>query len=157
MRQLTIGPLLGLHDFRQEAYATALHLRYLQQNFPEVELSVSLPRIRPLLGSFEPESPVSDRRFVQLLTAFRLLFPTVGITVSTRESQQMRDGVLPLGVTKMSAGVSTAVGGHSGDKSETQFEISDGRGVEELKNHLQARGFQPVMHDWHTRLSGLAG
>ncbi|MFP4418018.1 MAG: 2-iminoacetate synthase ThiH [Chitinispirillaceae bacterium] len=154
MRTVAIGPLLGLYDWRMECLCTAAHMHYLQQTYPEVEFSMSFPRIRPQAGSFEPASPVSEHQLVQIITAFRLLFPHMGITVSTRESGKFRDGVLPLGVTRMSAGVSTAVGTHSDDPSTTQFEIADRRSVDEMKQDLLKRGFQPVLHDWHAMLSG---
>ncbi len=152
IRSLTIGALYGLFDFRREALATAIHAQYLQETHPDVELSLSFPRLRPFEGAFEPPSPVGDRRLVQLMTAFRLLYPHVGITVSTRENREFRNGVLPLGPTKMSAGVSTSVGGHSSESTEAQFEIADGRSVAELSRDLSGRGFQPVTHDWNYRL-----
>ncbi len=154
IRTVTVGPLLGLHDWRLECLCTAVHMQYLQKTYPDVELSLSFPRIRPLAGSFEPADPVSERQLVQIIAAFRLIFPHMGITVSTRESQQFRNGILPIAVTKMSAGVSTAVGAHSDDPSTTQFEIADNRSVDEMKKDLLARGFQPVVHDWSATLTG---
>jgi 2-iminoacetate synthase len=153
IRALTIGALLGLGDVHYEALCTALHLSYLHRNFPAVELSVSLPRLRPLVATFDDCTPVGDRAFVQILLAFRLVFPHIGITISTRESQQFRDNLLPLGVTKMSAGVSTAVGGHSSEDSVAQFEIDDTRSVEQVSSDLQRLGYQPVLHDWNHRLT----
>ncbi|MBD3347420.1 MAG: 2-iminoacetate synthase ThiH [Chitinivibrionales bacterium] len=152
VHSLTIGALLGLHDFRKEAFALALHLRHIQNTWPATEVSVSLPRIRPLVQDFALPDPVSDKRFVQLLTAFRIAFPSVGITISTRESKEFRNNILPLGVTRMSAGVSTAVGGHSQAPSTTQFEIADSRSLEEMKRDLLRAGFQPVTYDWNSRL-----
>jgi 2-iminoacetate synthase len=149
---VTIGALLGLADFRTESFACALHLGYLRKAFPGLEVSVSLPRIRPLVGDFPIEHPVTDREFVQLLTAYRIAFPTIGITVSTREAAPFRDAILPMGVTKMSAGVSTAVGGHTGKSATGQFEIADTRSVDEMKADLLRMGYQPVMHDWSHRL-----
>ncbi len=154
IRAVTIGPLLGLDDFRREAYYTACHARYIQKRYPDVELALSFPRIRPQVKSYIPQFPVSDRQFVQIVTAFRLLFPTVGITLSTRESASFRNGVIPLGITKVSAGVSTAVGGHSEKPSTTQFEIADHRSVDEMRVDLLKNGFQPVMHDWNLKLTG---
>ncbi len=151
---LTIGPLLGLADWRREAYHAALHLNYLQRTFPAIELAVSLPRMRPLVREFAIEHPVDDRRFVQILTALRIVFPTVGIVISTRESQRLRDAVLPMGVTRMSAGVSTAVGGRAGKASTGQFQIADTRDVGRMKTDLLRMGYQPVMHDWHHALLG---
>ncbi len=153
IRAITIGTLLGLDDFRKEAFFTALHIQYLQKTFPEVELAISFPRLRPLVKNFIPNAPVSDRQLVQIITAFRLIFPTVGITLSTRESAGFRDGVMPLGVTKVSAGVSTAVGSHSVKPSTTQFEIADIRSVNEMRMNLLKNGFQPVMHDWNIKMS----
>ncbi len=154
MRAVTVGALLGLADHRSEAFHVALHLRYLQRTYPGVEVAVSLPRIRPLVSTFPIEHGVDDRRFVQLLTAFRIFHPTAGITISTRESRQFRDSSLPLGVTRMSAGVSTAVGGRASEGSTTQFEISDTRDVAEMRADLLRMGYQPVMHDWHYSLGG---
>lgn len=148
MHAVTIGALLGLQDFRIESFYTALHLKYLQDTWPAVEVGVSLPRIRPLVKGFTVEHPVEDRRLVQLLTAFRLFAPTAGITLSTREDARLRDRLVPLGVTKMSAGVSTAVGGHSGTPTAAQFEIADRRTVGQIRQRLLSLGFQPVMHDW---------
>jgi len=154
MRAVTVGALMGLACSDSEVFFTGMHARYLQKNHPGVEVSVSFPRIRPLSGDFAPPCPVSDPRFVQALLAMRLFLPFAGITVSTRESRRLRDNVMPLGVTKMSAGVSTAVGGHLAAPSTAQFEIADTRSVEELKRDLVARGFQPVMHDWNFRYVG---
>lgn len=151
LRGVTIGALLGLHDPHKEAYTTARHLKYLQNTYPWAEISVSLPRLRPVVSDFAPPYPVSDKLFVKLLLAFRLFAPTAGITVSTRESRPFRDAVLPLGVTKMSAGVSTSVGGH--DEGTGQFEIADPRSVEEVQADLLRLGYQPVMQDWHHQLS----
>lgn len=151
MRAATIGALMGLANRDSEAFFTGMHARYLQKNFPSVEVSVSFPRIRPLAGEFTAPYPVSDSRFVQVLLATRIFLHSVGITVSTRETGQFRDNVLPLGVTKMSAGVSTAVGGRLAEPSTAQFEIADRRSVEELKADLLTRGFQPVMQDWNFR------
>lgn len=152
-RSVTIGPLLGLGEPQSEILFTALHLRYLQDNYPAAEISVSMPRMRPLIGEFKQPYIVADGQFVQMMMALRLLFPTIGITVSTRESQEFRSNILPMGVTKMSGGVSTAVGGHSNRDSDGQFEIADTRSVIELRNDLLAAGYQPVMHDWNQLLS----
>jgi 2-iminoacetate synthase len=153
MRSVTIGALFGLHDWRQEAFATALHAAYLQKKYPAVEVGVSFPRLRPLSGEFAASAPVNDRQFVRILTALRLFLPSAGITISTRESAKLRMSVLPLGVTRMSAGVSTSVGGHGGSDSTAQFEIADTRDVPTVKTELLAAGFQPVMHDWNRALT----
>ena len=150
VRGITVGALMGLGDARREAFFTGLHARYLRKTFPGVEISVSFPRIRPLAGDFVPPFPVSDAQFVQTLMAARIFLRNVGITLSTRESGRFRDNVLPLGVTKMSAGVSTAVGAHSSGPSTAQFEIADKRTVGDVKTDLLTMGFQPVMQDWNS-------
>jgi 2-iminoacetate synthase len=108
--------------------------------------------LRPLVAEFAAEHAVSDRQFVQLLCGLRICFPSVGITVSTRESRRFRDAILPMGVTRMSAGVSTAVGGHGGEPSTSQFEIADERDLGQMKADLLRLGYQAVMHDWSHRL-----
>jgi len=149
MRGVNIGALLGLHDWRREAFFTGLHANYLQNKYSDVEISVSLPRLRPHAGSFNDIYPVEDRDLVQIMLALRLFLPRAGITISTRESKSLRNNLIPLGVTKMSAGVSTEVGGHSSKtKSDSQFEISDKRNVDEMKKVLLAKGYQPVFKDW---------
>ena len=154
IRAITIGALLGLDTFKREAFYLAHHTQYIQQKYPGVELSISFPRIRPLAGDYTPANSVSDKQLVQLITAMRLLFPSVGMTLSTRESSHFRDNILPLGITKASAGVSTAVGGHTlTNPSTTQFEISDSRTVSEMKKNLLSIGFQPVMHDWNMQIN----
>lgn len=147
-RAVTIGALLGLYDWRQEAFMTAMHARYLQDRYPGCEISLSPPRFRPYLGSFQPESDVTDRALVQIILAYRLFLPRSGITLSTREPAELRDRLVHLGVTKMSAGVSTEVGGHTGEGGTPQFEISDGRSVEEIRDMLYGSGLQPVFKDW---------
>lgn len=149
MRVVNIGALLGLGDWRKDAAFTGMHARYLMDNYPEVDIAVSLPRMRPATGEFQPQTVVSDRELVQFMLALRLYMPRVGITISTRESAEFREHILPLGVTRMSAGVSTAVGGHSEEAEEVgQFEISDGRSVDEMCEALRAHGYQPVFKDW---------
>ncbi|HWI54527.1 MAG TPA: 2-iminoacetate synthase ThiH [Desulfobacteria bacterium] len=149
MRSLNIGALLGLEEWRKEAFLTGLHARYLQDTFPDTEIGVSMPRIRPHRGAFQPKYQVSDRNLVQIMLAVRLFMPRAGITISTRERAQFRDNLIGLGVTKMSAGSSTEVGGYgSADKTEGQFDISDERSVREIKEMIYNRGFQPVFKDW---------
>lgn len=149
MRSVNIGSLLGLDDWRREAFFTGLHAEYLENEYSDVEISISLPRIRPHAGSFSDIYPVDDKALVQIMLALRLFLPRAGITISTREGQNLRDNLIPLGVTKMSAGVSTEVGGHSSKtKSDSQFEISDKRNVDEMKKILLTKGYQPVFKDW---------
>ncbi|MGG6314140.1 2-iminoacetate synthase ThiH [Paenibacillus macerans] len=147
-RSVNIGALLGLHDWRQEAFIAALHADYLQTKYPSCEISLSIPRFRPFLGDYSPESAVTDRALVQVMLAYRLFLPRAGITLSSREPARLRDKLVHLGVTKMSAGVSTAVGGHSQTGGTPQFEISDGRSVPEIREMLYRNGMQPVFKDW---------
>jgi len=149
MRGVAVGALLGLARPLRDAFFSGLHARYIAERYPSVEVSASFPRIRPQAGEFEPEFCVDDKTFVRYMTAFRLFMPAAGITVSTRESAAFRDAILPLGPTKMSAGVSTAVGQGSGRPSDAQFEIADGRSVDEMQKNLLSKGFQPVMVDWN--------
>jgi len=149
MRSVALGALYGLDDWRMEAFISGLHAYYLQTTFPSLEVSVSFPRLRPQAGEFTTSHIVSDRQFVQMLAATRLFLPYAGVTLSTRESRSFRSAVLPIGVTKISAGVSTAVGGHTGDSSTSQFEIADSRTVLQVKADLLEEGYQPVMHDWN--------
>ncbi|MDY0307800.1 MAG: 2-iminoacetate synthase ThiH [Desulfovibrionaceae bacterium] len=148
MRVVNIGALLGLTDWRQEIYATGLHAAWLQKRYPGVDVAVSLPRMRPHAGAFQPACVVSDRELVQAMTALRIFLPRLSITISTREAPDFRDNILPLGVTRMSAGVSTAVGGHAKPAETGQFEISDPRSVDEMKESLRKRGYQAVFKDW---------
>ena len=153
IRAVTVGALYGLYDWRSDAFFAALHAAYLQKRYPAVEVALSFPRLRPLTGDFSSPYPITDRHFVRMLTAVRLFLPTVGITLSTREPAKFRMSVLPLGVTRMSAGVSTSVGGHGGGDSTAQFEIADTRNVPTVRADLLTAGFQPVMHDWSRSLT----
>lgn len=149
MRTVTIGPLLGLTDWRREVFLAGIHAAYLQNKYWDVEVNFSFPRLRPHRGSFSSLTPVEDRAFVQLLLAGRLFLPRAGMTVSTRESASLRDNLLPLGVTKMSAWSSTEVGGRrQGKQGAGQFEIADHRDVTEMKEMLLSRGYQPIFKDW---------
>ncbi|HOV40310.1 MAG TPA: 2-iminoacetate synthase ThiH [Oscillospiraceae bacterium] len=149
MRSVGIGALLGLENVESEAFFTGLHAKYLQDKYPDVEISVSLPRIRPSAGHFAPKFEVSDKKLVQIMLALRLYMPRAGITISTREKASFRDNLIGLGVTKMSAGSSTEVGGYTlPNKTEGQFDISDSRSVEEIKRMLCQKGWQPVLKDW---------
>src|SRR5207248_3578255 len=149
MRHLGIGALLGLDpDWRLDALAVAAHARALMKRWWRTEVSVSLPRLRPAAGGFEPAAPVSDRDFVQLLCALRLLLPDVGISLSTREAPELRDALLRLGVTQMSAGSHTEPGGYA-ERSEAgpQFEVSDSRPPKEIAEVLRAEGYDAVWVD----------
>ena len=150
IRTINIGALLGLNDWRREVFFTGIHAAYLQNKFPDIEIGVSFPRMRPQFGNFEPEYRVSDSDLVQSIAALRLFLPRVGITISTRENAFLRDNLLKLGVTKMSAGSSTAIGGHTDAiDSVGQFEISDRRTVKEMREIISKAGYKPILKDWH--------
>lgn len=148
LRTVTIGALLGLYYWRIEAFFTGIHALYLQKKYKDVEIAIAPPRIRPQLGSFKPTEYVIDKNIVQYITAFRLLMPNNGITVSSREHASFRDNLIKLGLTKMSAGVSTAVGGHSSEQETGQFDIADERSVDEISTALYQSGYQPIFKDW---------
>jgi 2-iminoacetate synthase len=150
MRRLSIGALLGLHpDWRAEAIALAAHAQALMGRWWRCEVSVSLPRLRPAAGGYQPAQPVTDPEFVQLLCALRIALPDVGISLSTRETATFRDALVPLGVTTMSAGSHTEPGGYAEPSdAEPQFAISDNRSPAEVATALRHAGYQPVWKDW---------
>ncbi len=155
MRRIGIGALLGLGKFRVEAFCTGLHALHLARHFWRTHLTVSFPRMRPADGGFQPLNPVSDRDFVQLICALRLLLPDVGLVLSTRESAKLRDNLLPLGITQMSAGSCTSPGGYAEkDESGRQFIIDDDRSAAEVDAMLRSRGYDPVWKDWDTAFHG---
>lgn len=150
MRAVNIGALLGLDRWRREAFFTGLQADYLQNRYPEVEVAISMPRMRPHLGDgYQPGFPLEDRDMVQFMTAFRLFMPRAGLTISTRESAPFRDHIIRLGVTRMSADSNTAVGGRTLPEESGQFEISDQRNVPEMVQSIRKLGYQPVFKDWH--------
>ncbi|GKU23262.1 2-iminoacetate synthase ThiH [Clostridium folliculivorans] len=151
IRGIGVGALYGLTDWRKEAYLSGLHAKYIEDNFPHMEMNISIPRIRPHAGSFTDLHEISDRNLVQIMLASKLFLPRAGINMTTRESAEFRDNLIPLGVTKMSAGVSTEIGGHTKEKEnkgDGQFEISDTRTVEEIKIMLSSKGYCAVLKDW---------
>lgn len=150
MRSIGLGALLGLDKFERDAFSTGLHAFWLMKNYPGVDISVSVPRICPHEGEFEVTAAVDDRRFVRYVTALRCFLPRAGITCSSRESAFMRDHVVPLGVTRVSAGVSTAVGGRASTRGNNpgQFEITDTRSLAQMIEDLRNNGYQPVLKDW---------
>jgi 2-iminoacetate synthase len=149
LRSIGIGALLGLADWRSEGFFVGLHARHLARTWWRTRVNVSFPRIRPADGGFAPRQPVSDAALVQLLCALRLLLPDAALVLSTRESAALRDHLLPLGITQLSAGSCTAPGGysHCEDGSE-QFAIDDARSPEQICAMLRARGYEPVWKDW---------
>jgi len=127
-RRLGIGALLGLNDWRVEGFFVALHASHLLRTCWKSQLAISFPRLRSSAGGYEPRFPVADRHLVQLICALRLFLPDVGFTLSTRENPALRDGLIPLGITAMSAGSHTEPGGYSRPgKGGAQFEVADGR------------------------------
>ncbi len=149
IRSVNIGALLGLDNWRRDAFFTGLHACYIQKRHIEVDIAISLPRLRPHLGGYEPRWVVEDKDMVQYMLAFRLFMPRAGITISTRERAGFRDNIIRLGVTRLSAGSCTTVGGWTAGKGATgQFDISDRRSVLEIKNMIYRQGYQPVFKDW---------
>ena len=149
MHGIGIGALLGLDVFIHDAFCTGLHAWWLQKHFPAADIGLSVPRMRPHEGSFNGEHPVDDRLFVQYICALRCFLPRCGITVSSRESAEMRNNLIPIGVTRVSAGVSTAVGGRVlSAENSGQFDISDHRSVDEMIRDLASLGYQAVAKDW---------
>ena len=152
MRSVNIGALLGLEDWRKEAFLVGLHARYLQDKYPEVEIGLSIPRLKPEAGGFNIPCKVSDKNLVQMVVAMRIFLPRAGISLSTRESPELRDHLVALGITRMSAGSKTSVGGHAttNDRPEgsRQFDISDPRSVDQIRAMLSEKGYQPVLKDW---------
>lgn len=151
MRGVGFAALLGLDDFRRDAFATALHAHLIQRNYPQAEIAFSCPRLRPIINNDKINpNDVHETELLQVICAYRLFMPFAAITVSTRECARVRDHLAAIAATKVSAGVSTGIGSHSDSiekKGDDQFEISDDRGVEEVFHALEAHGLQPVMSD----------
>lgn len=149
IRRVGIGFLLGLYDWRFETAALDKHLRYLLKKFWQTQFQISFPRLNPAETGFKSRWPVSDHDFLQLLCEFRLRFPEIGFTLSTRESAAFRDRIFPYGITQMSAGSKTYPGAYAlGLKSGKQFEIADPRSPRQVAKALSARGYEPVWKDW---------
>jgi len=181
-RRIGIGALYGLADWRMDALALAAHVEYLLRNCWKAYLTISLPRLRPSAGEFQPLRQMTDRELVQLVCAFRIMFPDVGLVLSTREASKLRDGLIPLGITLMSAGSHTEPGGYTGAGREHthqtvrgriveagssewatngfatnatgQFNIADERPAGEVAKHIQRLGYEPVWKDWDAALAG---
>lgn len=151
MRGVAFGSLLGLSDFRRDAYAAGLHAYFIQQKYPWAEISYSLPRLRPYINNAENNpNDVHETQLLQVMLAYRIFMPYAGITISTRERAGFRDNVVGLAATKISAGVKVGIGGHGDNeqKGDEQFEISDPRSVDEVRNSLFEKGMQPVFTDY---------
>jgi 2-iminoacetate synthase len=152
MREVGIGALLGLSDWRAEGLAIGHHLAWLRKEFWQTSFTVSFPRMRPAAGEFEPEFIVTESHLSQLIFALRLFDPDVGLIVSTREEARYRDGMLKLGPTRYSAGSCTAPGGYGdSDHEGEQFSVGDHRSLDEVCTMIRKQGFDPVCKDWDTQ------
>jgi 2-iminoacetate synthase len=181
-RRIGIGALYGLGDWRREAISLAAHAQYLLRHCWKAQLTLSLPRIRLCAGEFQPLTHMTDRELVQLVCAFRLMFPDVGLVLSTRESPKLRNGLIPLGITLISAGSHTEPGGYTGAGKEKihhtergrivelgasewapdgngathatgQFQIADERSPREVADLIRQLGYEPVWKDWDAALT----
>lgn len=158
MRGVGFSALLGLSDFRKDALATALHVYYLQKKYPHGEMSISCPRLRPIINN-DKINPldVHEKQLCQILCAYRIFLPFAGIVVSSRESASFRNGIVKIAATKVSAGVSTGIGDHeskyegkqaSESEGDEQFEINDDRSLEAMYSDISGEGLQPVLNDY---------
>jgi 2-iminoacetate synthase len=181
-RRIGIGALFGLSGWRHEALCVAAHAEYLLRHCWKSSLTISLPRLRPCAGEFQPLTHLADRELVQLVCAFRLMFPDVGLVLSTREPASLRDGLFPLGITLVSAGSHTEPGGYTGAGKEKlhatvrgrivdsgssewapstngmtaatgQFNIADERSAGEVAELIRRLGYEPVWKDWDAALT----
>ncbi|MBU1710016.1 MAG: 2-iminoacetate synthase ThiH [Proteobacteria bacterium] len=150
MRELGIGFLLGLSDWRAESLAMGLHLQFLRKKFWRTALTVSFPRLRPAEGNFIAPAPVSEKELTQMIFALRIFDHDVGLVVSTREHARFRDGMIGLGPTRYSAGSCTAPGGYGNPQENTgeQFAIGDQRSLDEVSQAIRNKGHDPVLKDW---------
>lgn len=154
IHKIGLGVLLGLEDWRIDSFFNAVHLNYLQQRYWKTKYSVSFPRLRPAEGIIEPNFIMEDRHLLQLICAYRIWNPDLEISISTRESENFRNHIIALGATTMSAASKTNPGGYVVDpQSLEQFEISDERSMEEIKNRIKAKGYDPIMKDWDSCFS----
>ena len=181
-RRIGIGALYGLADWRLEAISVAAHAAYLLRHCWKAQLTISLPRLRPCAGEFQPLTQMSDRELVQLVCAFRLMFPDVGLVLSTRESATLRNGLIPIGITLISAGSHTEPGGYTGaakdnlhhtergrivelgagerpaagdqaTRATSQFKIADDRSPQQVADLIRQLGYEPVWKDWDAALT----
>lgn len=150
MRGVGFAALLGLSDFRKDAFATGMHAYLLQKKYPHAEIAFSCPRLRPIINNdkINPKD-VHEPQLLQVICAYRIFMPFASITISTRECARFRDNVIQIAATKISAGVAVGIGGHDTEaKGDEQFEISDARGVREIFDSIVSHGMQPVMSDY---------
>lgn len=158
MRGVAFSALLGLSDFRKDALASALHVFYLQRKYPHAEMSLSCPRLRPIINNDKINAlDVHEKQLCQILCAYRIFLPYVGITVSSRESSEFRNGIVKIAATKVSAGVSTGIGDHESKytgketnnaQGDEQFEINDNRSLDSMYRDIAKEGLQPVLNDY---------
>ncbi|MBQ2926457.1 MAG: 2-iminoacetate synthase ThiH, partial [Ruminiclostridium sp.] len=155
---VAFSALLGLSDFRKDALASALHVYFLQRKYPHAEMSLSCPRLRPIINN-DKINPldVGETQLCQVICAYRIFLPFVGITVSSRESASFRNGIVKIAATKVSAGVSTGIGDHESKytgkeddaaKGDEQFEIDDDRSLDTMYRDMSGEGLQPVLNDY---------
>lgn len=152
MRGVAFAALLGLDDYRKDAFATGMHAHLIQRKYPHAEISISCPRLCPIINNdrINPKD-VHEAQLLQVITAYRIFLPFANITISTRERAAFRDNVIGMAATKISAGVSTGIGGHGGEEGEQgddQFEISDRRTVDQVYDAIREKGLQPVMNEY---------
>ena len=151
MRGVGFAALLGLDDFRKDALATGMHAYLLQKKYPHAEIAFSCPRLRPIINNdkINPKD-VHEPQLLQIICAYRIFMPFASITISTRECERFRDNIIQIAATKISAGVNVGIGGHSQEeeKGDEQFEISDGRSVDEIYHMIEDNGMQPLMTDY---------
>lgn len=151
MRGVGFAALLGLDDFRKDALATGMHAYLLQKKYPHAEIAFSCPRLRPIINNdkINPKD-VHEPQLLQIICAYRIFMPFASITISTRECERFRDNIIQIAATKISAGVNVGIGGHSQEeeKGDEQFEISDGRSVDEIYQMIEDNGMQPVMTNY---------
>ena len=158
MRGVAFSALLGLSDFRKDALASALHVYYLQRKYPQAEMSLSCPRLRPIINN-DKINPldVGEKQLCQIICAYRIFLPFVGITVSSRESARFRNGIVKIAATKVSSGVSTGIGDHESKytgketdsaQGDEQFEIDDSRSFDKMYQDMAEEGLQPVLNDY---------
>ena len=150
MRGVGFAALLGLDDFRRDAFATGMHAYFMQRKYPQAEIAFSCPRLRPIINN-DKINPmdVHEAQLLQVVCAYRLFMPFSSLTVSTRECERVRNSLIKIAATKISAGVNVGIGGHSGEeKGDEQFEIDDTRSVDEVYQAIIDEGLQPVMNDY---------
>jgi len=160
MRDIGLGALLGLNDWRFEAAALFQHSKFLMKNYWQTRINFSFPRIRPAVTTFKPKFEITDKNLAQMICALRIAFPDAQLVLSTRESAKLRDKLINLGITQISAGSKTKPGGYMDDildKNKTnnsveQFEVFDNRSVKEVVDKLIILGYDPVFKDWDITL-----